>query len=514
MRRTSKSRLLSGAELIKSETISLGLNFPDQQLEFETASLSDDVGYIRFNQFALQVISKFCSSVTQLKDKKALIIDLRGNSGGVIAALAPLGGMLSEDSVDFGAAIYYSREEKMIAEAKLKNFKGKLVFLVDGTTASAAEMFAVSFQESGRALVVGEKTAGASLPSMVTDLPTGAVMQYPIANYRSAKGAFLEGVGVIPNYQVALDRKSLSSGQDLQMEKALSLIRENSAFKAAGKEQEASGDAKNKRMGSALNVDGPQVSGSSPMPPPPPPSGKLPPAGKVLAEVTVRAPAPKVLPRVIEPAAVKILEEFIKAVGGREQLEKLKSYEITGKAELLIRGSNHEFRYGVYRQSPDRYAEIMSSDSAGEIRQVYNGKNYFSQNEYGFLNNGTTTEDTADIQLFSPLFSVLKQDAFASLKFAGSFERDGRKVNLIDAMSKDGSPVAFAFDVETKMLSYYTGPNYGMTFGDYRKAGDLFLPFRVEREGLMRLTFDEMKINAGADDSKFSKKVNCYDVPN
>ncbi len=489
-------------EIIKSETISIGQNFPDQQLEFETTSLNDEVGYIRFNQFALPVVEKFCSSLTLLKDKKALIIDLRGNTGGIIASLVGIGGMLSEAMIDFGTSIYKNRDEKLTASAKAKNFKGRLVFLVDGTTASAAEMFAVSLQESGRALVVGEKTAGATLPSMVVDLPTGAVMQYPIANYRSSKGAFLEGIGVEPNYPVVLDRKSLAAGQDLQLNKALSLIKENKDFPEI------------KKIPDYL---GPRNYGSGP--PPPPPPRKMPPAaiGKVLAEVTIKAPPPiavKEEPRVKEPAAVKVIDDFIAAVGGREKIAKLQSYVMTGNAGLIIRGSVHDFEYSVYKQSPDKYAEFMTSPSAGEIREVYNGKNYFTQADYGFSHEVPATVDTSDIDILSPITALLKPDSFNSLKYAGSYERDGRKVNLIDATSKFGSSVAMAFDVETKMLSYYTGPYFGMIFADYRKTGDLTLPFRIERENIMRLQFDEIKINVPVDETKFVKKINCYDLPN
>ena len=492
-------------ELIKSETISMGKNFPDQQLEFETTSINDDVGYIRFNQFALPVIGKLCSSLTLLKDKKALIIDLRGNTGGIMASMVGIGGMLSKGTIDFGTSIYKTREEKLTASAKTKNFKGKLVFLVDGTTASAAEMFAVSLQESGRALVVGEKTAGATLPSIVVELPTGAVMQYPIANYRSSKGTFLEGNGLEPNYPVALDRKSLAAGHDVQLDKALSLIKENTAFKD---------------VATTITVKGSTNSGIESSPPPPPPKAMSKPSpaalGKVLAEVTIKAPPPvavKEEPRVKQPAAVKIIEDFITGIGGREKLGKLQSYVMAGNAELLVRGSVHDFKYSVYMQSPDKYAEVMMSPSAGEIREVYNGKNYFTQADYGFLRELPITLNTADIDILSHITALLKADSFVSLKFAGSYERDGRKVNLIDATSKLGSSVALAFDVETKMLSYYTGPYFGMIFGDYRKAGELTLPFRIEREGIMRLHFDEIKINVPVDEAKFVKKINCYDLP-
>lgn len=485
-------------ELVKSETISIGKNFPDQQLEFETKPLNDDVGYIRFNQFALPVIEKFCSAVSQFKDKKALVIDLRGNTGGVIASLVGLGGMLSESTVDFGTSIYKSREEKLTAAPKAKHFKGRLIFLVDETTASAAEMFAVSFQENGRALVVGEKTAGATLPSMVVELPTGAVMQYPIANYRSSKGAFLEGNGVTPNFPVALDRKTLAAGSDVQLEKALSLIKENKEFADTKK---------------AVELKAPLSFSAAPPPPPPPPK-KTP---KVLAEVTVKAPPPvavKEAPKVKDPAAVKVIKDFIARIGGREKIEKLQSYEIKGNAELIIRGSAFDFEYKIYRHSPDKYAEIMSSPSAGEIREVYNGKKYFTQADYGFVRDVSIPGDTSDIDILSPIRALAKPDSFTSLNYAGTYERDGRKVNLIDAELKEGASVALAFDVETKMLSYFTGPAYGVIFGDYRKVGETMLPFRIERENLMRLQFDEIRINVPVDESKFVKKINCYDLPN
>ena len=56
-----------------------------------------------------------------------------------------------------------------------------------------------------------------------------------------------------------------------------------------------------------------------------------------------------------------------------------------GTAEITIRGSAQDFTYGVYRQSADKYAEIMSSPATGEVREVYNGKTHFSQADYGLF---------------------------------------------------------------------------------------------------------------------------------
>jgi carboxyl-terminal processing protease len=128
-----------------------------------------------------------------------------------------LSGMLTDKSIDLGTSIYKVGSENMVALSKGEKLKGRLVFLVDNQTVSAAEIFSAALQENNRALIVGDKTAGEALPSVSVELPTGAVLLYPIANYKTRNGNFLEGRGVEPNFVVALDRQSLLTGKDAQL---------------------------------------------------------------------------------------------------------------------------------------------------------------------------------------------------------------------------------------------------------------------------------------------------------
>jgi C-terminal processing protease CtpA/Prc len=57
---------------LNGETISIGENFPEQFLQFESVSIDEQIGYIKFDVFALPVIEKFCSALTELKDKRAI----------------------------------------------------------------------------------------------------------------------------------------------------------------------------------------------------------------------------------------------------------------------------------------------------------------------------------------------------------------------------------------------------------------------------------------------------------
>ena len=484
-------------EQLKGESISIGQNYPEVFMRFESASLNDEVGFIKFNLFALPTIEKFCRALTELKDKKAIIIDLRGNTGGIIGSMVGLSGMLTEKSIDLGTSIYKVGSENLVGLSKPKNYKGKLVFLVDNQTVSAGEIFAAALQENNRALIVGEKTAGEALPSVSVELPTGAVLIYPIANYKTRNGTFLEGRGVEPNFVVALDRKSLLDGKDAQLETALRIIKEDKAFP--------------KLLDEPVGLSG-KI--KPPPPPPPAPRAAIAPKGKVLGEVTILAPPtakPKETVNKKDEKALQVITDFIGLIGGAEALNKINSYTLSGTVELNVRGSKTELEINIYRQKPDRYAELLSSASIGEIRQIYNGKKSLVQADYGYDRDLPFEADTADIEIFAPLYNLLKKDSFKSLIYQGIFERQSRKVHLVEIVTKDDMTIALAFDVETKLLVSYVRLFYGISFGDYRRVENVMLPFRIERESIMDIKLDEIKLNPAIEAGVFMKKENCFD---
>ncbi len=489
-------------EKLKGETISLGRNYPEQFLKFETASLNDEVGFIKFNLFALPVVEKFCSAITHLKDKKAIIIDLRGNGGGILGSLVGLGGMLTEKSIDLGTSIYKIGSQNLVALSKAKNYKGKLVFLVDNQTVSAAEVFAAALQENNRALIVGEKTAGEALPSVSVELPTGAVLLYPIANFKTRNGNFLEGKGVEPNYIVALDRKSLLAGEDKQLATALRVIKENKAFPKSPE-------------GAITIITGDR--NSSPPPPSPAPKLTSTPAGKKLAEVTIKAINPPLPPKTIDKKgekALQVIADFINKIGGAEAYSKINSYTLKGKSAISVRGAKTDLEINIFRQKPGKYAEIMKSDVLGEVRQIYNEKKSFVQADYGLNTDLMIEFDTARIEIFSPINNLIRKDAFKSLTYQGVFDRQGKKAHIIEAETAEYMNVAMAFDVETKLLVSYIQQFYAVSYGDYRRIEKLLLPFYVEREGFMNIELEEIKLNTAIEESNFMKKENCFDRAN
>ena len=96
-----------------------------------------------------------------------------------------------------------------------------MAILTDEGSASAAEILAAGLQEAKRAIVVGDTTLGAVLPSVIEALPGGAVMQYVVADFKTPKGVALEGRGVQPDRRVVETRAALRGGRDPVLDAAL-----------------------------------------------------------------------------------------------------------------------------------------------------------------------------------------------------------------------------------------------------------------------------------------------------
>src|SRR3712207_1254823 len=140
---------------------------------FESARLRGRIGYVRFNMFAAPMLEKFCAALRSMKDAPGLVLDLRGNRGGLLGLVYGLGGLLETRPVSFGVMRTRAGWHDLAVVPQKNGYRGRLVVLIDAETQSAAEIFAGGVQASGRAVVVGQRSAGATLPSAAKELPTG-----------------------------------------------------------------------------------------------------------------------------------------------------------------------------------------------------------------------------------------------------------------------------------------------------------------------------------------------------
>jgi C-terminal peptidase prc len=209
------------ARASRAGRIVLDETLPPFFIEFEALRLDNDIGYIRFNAFLPPVEQKFREAIQSMSDASGLIIDLRGNHGGVFPVRKALADKLAQERTLFWR--YQGRQgaRDVYLDPAENAYQGPVVVLVDVMSVSSAEEFSGGMQAIGRAAIVGERSPGIVLVGDIVQLPNGATFMYPVEQTRTADGTVLEGHGVVPDIEVALDRGLLLQGIDTQLQAAV-----------------------------------------------------------------------------------------------------------------------------------------------------------------------------------------------------------------------------------------------------------------------------------------------------
>jgi carboxyl-terminal processing protease len=210
----------------RGKTSSFG-NLPPMHVWFESKKIGE-TGYIGFNVFLdlPRVMASFADAVKSCMNCNGLIVDLRGNPGGIGGmAMGMAGWLVDKPDERLGTMQLRDATVNFVINPRAEVFTGPVAILVDGSSASTSEIFAGGLKDLGRARIFGTLTAAAALPSVIEKLPNGDGFQYAIANYISEGGQPLEGVGVTPDVEVSLTREALLAGHDPVVDAALDWIR-------------------------------------------------------------------------------------------------------------------------------------------------------------------------------------------------------------------------------------------------------------------------------------------------
>ncbi len=198
-------------------------NMPPELVIVRHRKLASGVGYIRLNIFLdpVSVMPEFQAAIAEFRSAPGIILDLRGNPGGLgIMAMGLAGWFVDDEGQILGTMVGRTGETQFEINPRAEPYAGKLAILVDGGSASTSEVLAQGMKDLGRARIFGSKTAGAALLSEVIQLPDGDRFQYPEANYTSFKGRVLEGHGVEPDVLAMPTIAGLLSGHDAALESA------------------------------------------------------------------------------------------------------------------------------------------------------------------------------------------------------------------------------------------------------------------------------------------------------
>ncbi|MEO8193278.1 MAG: S41 family peptidase [Gemmatimonadales bacterium] len=199
------------------------------------------VGMIAFNIWLPALARELEHAMDSVRGCRGVVIDLRGNPGGVGAMVMGFGGYFVDSTLSLGTMrtrqvslrFAINPRRSRADGTQTATFTGPLAILVDPMTASTSEIFATGMQRIGRARVFGERSAGAALPALMERLPSGDVFVHAVADFTDPTGKRIEGTGVEPDELIPLSGKDLSDGRDTALEAAMRWITADSAGRPA-----------------------------------------------------------------------------------------------------------------------------------------------------------------------------------------------------------------------------------------------------------------------------------------
>jgi len=190
------------------------------------------MGYVSFNIWLTPISAPFDSAMQELADCRGMVLDLRGNPGGLAALSMGIGVYFVDTIVPLGILRTRGNDLRLVTNPRRVSLGGRavsvynrpLAILVDGESVSTSEIFAAGMQYLGRARVFGDTTSGQALPALVKRLPNNDVLLHVFSDYTLPDGTRLEVRGVIPDAVEVVTRGDLLLGRDAALMAALAWI--------------------------------------------------------------------------------------------------------------------------------------------------------------------------------------------------------------------------------------------------------------------------------------------------
>ncbi len=183
-----------------------------KSIKTKTIDKEAGIHYVRITSFLEQTTSdfkKYLAKLSKTEKVHGLILDLRGNPGGLLKQAVEMADLFIE-SGDIVSTIGRDKEQKNVLHAAKEgtlDSKIKLAVLIDEGSASASEILAGALKDHGRAKILGQKSYGKGSVQSVIPLENGDGVKLTIAKYYSPKGLIIDKKGVLPDVQLKTDKK-------------------------------------------------------------------------------------------------------------------------------------------------------------------------------------------------------------------------------------------------------------------------------------------------------------------
>ena len=190
---------------------------------WRTLTEAPDVGYVQILRFTSRTPDELAIALAELREApvRGLILDLRGNSGGLLQESLEV----ASEFLDEGVVFYEKTrtgETESLASAGGAALGLPLAVLVDGMTASAAELVAGAIRDRDRGILIGQQTYGKGSVQLIFGLSDGSSIHITSAEWYTPARVALDGQGLTPDISMI----PAEDGRDVELGEAIRFMQQ------------------------------------------------------------------------------------------------------------------------------------------------------------------------------------------------------------------------------------------------------------------------------------------------
>jgi carboxyl-terminal processing protease len=194
-------------------------------------NLGNGTAYFRISKFGSETNGQWDSAVkeanVQMKEFDSVIIDVRGNPGGLLTSAAYIAGEFFQNKPVIWFEDKYGNQEPMSTDRRGILTNQKVVVLIDEGSASASEILAGALKVNKNAILVGKKSFGKGSIQEPVEFPDGGSLHVTIQKWLLPDKSWIHQKGLNPEIEVALDVDKFKNNQiDTQLEKAKEIVKQ------------------------------------------------------------------------------------------------------------------------------------------------------------------------------------------------------------------------------------------------------------------------------------------------
>lgn len=189
------------------------------------SSIDKNIGYIQIASFiSNSTPNEFLEALENTNNTDGLIIDLRGNTGGLLPNAIFISNLFIQKGKIVSIVGRNGYHYDIMAQDNNVNIEKPVILLVDGASASASEIFSGAMKDYHRAKLVGTRTYGKGMVQKIISLPNETGINLTIAKYLTPKGNDINKQGIEPDVKKELKRTDIQAKRDTQLETAKNMM--------------------------------------------------------------------------------------------------------------------------------------------------------------------------------------------------------------------------------------------------------------------------------------------------